>query len=259
MGAIGTPRTRVPRQRSGLAMKHAVKAVLTRLPGGVRLIEMLRVQTMQQLFAHYYETNVWGDKESVSGSHSTVRYTDNIRTQLPGLLAALGVRRILDAPCGDYNWFRLVPREEGVVYVGADIVEALVTRNQRAFGSANTSFRPLDITSDRLPEADVWICRDCLFHFSDSNIWRAIHNFLESDIRYLLTTTFPQSTDNRNIPTGSFRLLNLELPPFSFPAPIQSMDDWVDGHPVKKLALWERDALRSHLTRQGRGPVARRV
>ena len=239
-------------------MKQAVRTLLMRLPGGVRLIEMLRVQTPQELFAHYYETNVWGDEESVSGSHSTHRYTANIREQLPGLIARLGVSRILDAPCGDYNWFRFVPRHENITYVGADIVAALVERNQAAFGSANTSFRHIDIAGDDLPPADLWICRDCLFHFSDLNIWRAIDNFLGSDIRYLLTTTFPHSTENKNIPTGEFRLLNLELPPFGFPKPIESMDDWIEGHPVKRLALWDRDVLRAHLARR-RGIKSRRM
>ena len=93
-----------------------------------------------------------------------------------------------------------------------------------------------------MPDADVWMCRDCLFHFSDRNIWRALQNFLQSDINYLLTTTFPESTENRNIATGDFRPLNLELPPFSFPSPIAQLDDWIEGHPVKKLALWERAA-----------------
>jgi hypothetical protein len=234
-------------------MKQALKSILMRLPGGVRLIERLRTQTNQEIFAHYYETNVWGDAESVSGSHSTIVYTNNIRKELPALFARLKVTRILDAPCGDYNWFRLVPRDGTTTYLGADIVEALVERNQSAFGNDNTSFRYLDITKDPLPQADLWMCRDCLFHFSDANIWRALENFVRSDIRYLLTTTFPESSGNQNIPTGNFRLLNLELPPFSFPKPIASIDDWIEGHPVKKLALWDRDTLRSH------GPVERMI
>lgn len=230
----------------GLAIKRAVKTMLMSLPGAIRLIEMLRFQTLDELFAHYYEANVWGDQETVSGSHSTIQYTDNIRKELPGLIAKLRVSRILDAPCGDYNWFRLVPRNGDITYIGADIVEALVEHNQKAFGNENTSFRHLDITTEGMPQADLWICRDCLFHFSDLNIWRAIQNFLRSDIRYLLTTTFPHAAENKNIPTGGFRLLNLELPPFCFPKPIESIDDWIEGHPVKKLALWERDVLLSH-------------
>jgi SAM-dependent methyltransferase len=224
-------------------MKQAVKTMLMSLPGGIGLIEKLRFKTLQELFTHYYEENVWGDQESVSGSHSTIQYTENIRKEIPRLIAKLGVRRILDAPCGDYNWFRFVPRNKETTYIGGDIVEALVERNQKAFGNDSTSFRRLDITSDELPRADLWICRDCLFHFSDRNIWRAIQNFFRSDIRYLLTTTYPHSKENKNIPTGGFRFLNLELPPLSFPKPIASIDDWIEGYPVKKLALWERKEL----------------
>jgi hypothetical protein len=234
----------------GAGLKQALKAILVGLPGGTRLLESVRWHSLQEMFAHYYETNVWGDRESVSGSHSTARYTEPLRVQLPGLFERLGVRRILDAPCGDYNWFRLVPKSEDVIYIGADIVQALVVRNQERFGSATTSFRHLDITHDPLPEADVWVCRDCLFHFSDRNIWLALQNFLESDIRYLLTTTFSHSIRNTNIATGEFRLLNLELPPFCFPTPLDALDDWIDGHPVKKLALWDRETLAAHLGRK---------
>jgi hypothetical protein len=240
-------------------MKQTLKSILASLPGGVTLIETLRGQSLQMLFARYYETNNWGDRESVSGSHSTVRYTEGLRTQLPELFRTFGVKRILDAPCGDYNWFRLVPRTADLTYIGADIVDALVERNQKAYGDAGTSFRHLDITQDRMPDADVWMCRDCLFHFSDRNIWRALQNFLQSDINYLLTTTFPESTENRNIATGDFRPLNLELPPFSFPSPIVQLDDWIEGHSVKKLALWERADLQSHLEKQQRVKPRQRV
>ena len=70
-------------------MKETLKSILASLPGGVTLIETLRGQSLQMLFARYYETNNWGDGESVSGSHSTVRYTESLRTQLPELLRTL--------------------------------------------------------------------------------------------------------------------------------------------------------------------------
>ena len=70
-------------------MKETLKSILASLPGGVTLIETLRGQSLQMLFARYYETNNWGDGESVSGSHSTVRYTESLRTQLPELLGHL--------------------------------------------------------------------------------------------------------------------------------------------------------------------------
>jgi hypothetical protein len=67
--------------------------------------------------------------------------------------------------------------------------------------------------------------------------------FLDSDIRYLLTSTHPECDRNIDIPTGYFRLINLELPPFSFCKPILAIDDWVEGKPVRQLALWEQKDL----------------
>jgi len=74
-----------------------------------------------------------------------------------------------------------------------------------------------------------------------------IDNFIRSDIRYLLTTTHSDCAENKDIPTGSFRLLNLQLPPFSFGKPITMIDDGMEGHFVKNLALWDRETLRKSL------------
>ena len=38
-------------------------------------------------------------------------------------------------------------------------------------------------------------------------------------------------------------MLNLELPPFNFGPATQYVDDYVDGFPVRKLALWDRREL----------------
>jgi hypothetical protein len=202
------------------------------------------------LFSHYYKTNKWGSKESVSGAGSTVKYTENIRKEIPKLVASLGCNVILDAPCGDFNWFRLINWDTEIAYIGGDIVDDLVMRNNAKYSNRNIKFISLNIISDALPKADLWLCRDCLFHLSDTDIAAVIDNFLRSEIRYLLTSTHPNSDRNDNIPSGSFRLLNLMLPPFSFCEPIQTVDDWIEGFPVRKLALWDRDSLRKTFARK---------
>ena len=153
------------------------------------------------------------------------------------------IRSLLDAPCGDYNWFRFVARSRDVQYLGGDVVKPLISRNQQAFGNASTRFLHLDILRDDLPDADLWICRDCLFHFSNADIAATMENFARSKIRYLLTSTHADCRRNVDVPTGGFRLLNLQRPPFNFCKPIEFIDDWVDGYPVKKLGLWERTSL----------------
>lgn len=242
-----------------------VRTLLERLPGGRALVAWVRRErfarrwggrrSAREIFSHFYETNRWQDGESVSGPGSTLEYTRSIRAALPALFEQYGIRSILDAPCGDYNWFRHVPRP-GIRYVGADIVGPMIQRNQERYGDATTSFIELDITRDPLPPADLWLCRDVLFHLSNADIFKALKNLERSDVRYVLTSTHPACRSNGDIATGSFRLLNLRLPPFSFDAPLIAIDDWIEGYPERQLCLWTREAIVASLRESSRRRAA---
>jgi len=239
-------------------LKDVLRKIVIVLPGGQVILraryqylwhrQLARMGSAERIFQHHFETNEWGSNESASGQGSTIAYTANIRKEIPILFNDLGVQTILDAPCGDYNWFRMMQWEKPVAYIGGDIVQTLVERNQSFYGSPGSKFIKVDIVHDILPTVDLWLCRDCLFHLTNRDILLVIDNFIKSDIRYLLTSTHSACTKNREIPTGSFRLLNLQLPPFSFCKPIRMLDDWIEGFPVRHLALWDRETLRSCLT-----------
>jgi len=203
---------------------------------------------VDRVFNRIYQDNSWNSDESVSGPGSTIEYTKNIREEIPRIIDRAEVKRILDAPCGDYNWFRLVEREEDISYIGGDLVESLVSSNQKKYGNENTRFVHLDIINDELPKADLWLCRDIFQHLSNNDILKVIANFLNSDIGYMLASTYPECKRNTNIPTGvRARPLNLELPPFSFCKPILSISDWIEGYSVRHLALWEKRQLAENL------------
>jgi hypothetical protein len=224
----------------GSAILRAVRRKLEYRRSATRLSA---IGASRDIFDHHYRTNEWGNKESVSGSGSTLRYTENIRREIPKLVTQFDVKAILDAPCGDFNWFGKIAFDRDIRYIGGDIVQALIESNQSRFGGERTSFVSLDITRDPLPQVDLWLCRDCLFHLSNVDIFFAINNFLRSDIQFLLTSTHTECDENVDIPTGSFRLLNLQLPPFSFCDPLYTIDDWIEGFPRRQLALWERKTL----------------
>ena len=137
------------------------KRLLKRLPGMHLIVNCLvnhrisRFKNNEELFSSYYLNNTWKNAESRSGEGSTVEYTRKIRAQLPVLMGNLGVKLILDAPCGDYNWFRLIERK-GVNYLGGDIVALLIQRCKDLYANENTNFTQLDIIQDRLPDADLW-------------------------------------------------------------------------------------------------------
>jgi len=218
-------------------------------PSSLSIVRSTRTER-EALFASYYKSGFW------PGSGSTLDYTESIRSGIPWLLRKLQVSTLLDAPCGDYAWFQRIDRDD-VAYIGGDIVAELVERNQRQFGDAHTRFVVLDVTCETLPQADLWLCRDCLFHFSDKEILATLHNFLNCEIHYLLTTTYPRCEKNTDVPTGSFRQLNLEIPPFSLPAPNERLDDWIEGHPFRQLALWDRVTIARALGRRPGQAVAR--
>jgi len=243
------------------AMKQQLRRIIIFFPGGktigrailaeyYRALARRKIRAMgaQGVFTKIYEENSWKSEETPSGPGSTIEYTKNIVKEVPRIISGLMIKRILDAPCGDYNWFHLIERDDDVSYIGGDIVETLVTSNQKKYGNDNTRFMHLDITNDALPKADLWLCRDCLYHLSNDDIFKVINNFSNSDITYLLTSSHPSCKMNTNIVTGQFRQLNLELAPFLFCKPLLSVDDWIEGYPVRHLALWEKRQLSKSLT-----------
>jgi hypothetical protein len=243
------------------AVKGSLGRIIRALPKAKAIVEscryyrnylrdhrrLSRIGTPEQIFLHHYQVNEWRDQESVSGPGSTLQYTENIRREIPRLVRDLDVKVILDAPCGDYNWFRMITWDAEIKYIGGDIVEPLIQRNQSLYGDRNTRFIPLNIVSDVLPKADLWLCRDCLIHLSNRDALLAVDNFLRSDIRYLLTSTHTDWEENRDSPTGSCRFVNLQLPPFNFGKPIRLIDDWIEGFHRRHLALWERETLKNDL------------
>jgi hypothetical protein len=201
-------------------------------------------KTRREKFTEVYQKNTWQGTVSVSGTGSDLHQTAAVREALPALLKELGARSLFDAPCGDLHWINEV--DLGVAYIGVDIVEELVERNRRAFPSGRR-FECRDLVTDSLPQADVILCRDCLVHLPSEEVKKVIRNFIASGATWLLTTTFPAQNDNKDVRWSGWRPLNLQLPPFSLPAPHRLINERCtenDGqYADKSLALWPLAAL----------------
>lgn len=203
--------------------------------------EHLAERNTSGVFHYIYEQNLWGSAESVSGAGSESSATEHIRAGIPALLRRWQVRSVADVPCGDFGW--LSTTDLGVAgYFGADIVPELVEHNRRRYAANGRRFDVLDLTRDRLPAADLVLCRDCLVHLGFEQIRAALRNIRDSGVRYLLTTTFPELLVNVDIETGDWRPLNFQLAPFGFPEPLEVITEGClegDGHYAdKSLALW---------------------
>jgi hypothetical protein len=204
--------------------------------------------SVEKRFTEIYAQNTFGGQESRSGTGSTLHQTAMIREELPCLMERHGVQSILDAPCGDCHWMSTLDWGR-VRYQGADVVEALIGKNQHVFGKRGMAFVRADLCADPLPQADLILCRDCWVHLTFCQIQSCLENFRRSKSRYLLTTTFTTQGPNRDLATGViWRPLNLGLPPFSFPAPLELLVERCteeDGrYADKALGLWRLDDLK---------------
>lgn len=203
---------------------------------------------LKHVFSEIFQNNKWRSAESVSGTGSELKYTENLRKHLPNLFEEFGVKKVLDAPCGDFNWMKEISKNLNIHYTGGDIVPELISKNISNYQSPKTKFIVLDITTDKLPDADLMICRDCLFHLSYENIEKFINNFNNSNIEYLLTTSHTNNRKfkNKDIANGGFRLIDLLDTPFNFPAAsLKNIDDWIPGYPERKMILWSKSQLQA--------------
>jgi hypothetical protein len=199
-------------------------------------------ESMKGVFSTIHQSNAWLGAESVSGLGSDSVNTRVLKQELPGMLLELGIKSMLDAPCGDLAWMKDI--HGGLEqYIGADIVPEVIRRNKKLHRTGNSEFKVLDITSSRLPRVDLILCRDCLVHFSSEHVAAALRNFKDSGSTYLLTTTFTGPRPNINIRTGEWRPLNLEASPFSLPPPIRVVNEDYRGEDGKfadkSLGLWK--------------------
>jgi hypothetical protein len=198
-------------------------------------------------FTRIAQGNVWGDTESVSGPGSTAARASDVRQELLDLLDRVQIESMVDAPCGDFNWMRNILGDRPIAYVGVDIVDTLIAANCRRDGGTNRRFIAADLTRADLPRVDLIVSRDGLVHLSFSDIHAAIRNLRRSGSRYLLATTFIDVRQNVDVPTGGWRVLNMQAAPFNFPAPLALLDEKCTHtggvYRDKRLGLWRLDSL----------------
>lgn len=213
-----------------------------RLRGLVRGRRFL-LRSPEAVFTSIWRTGWWTRAVpggSRSGPGSSPEVVREVALGLPPLLARLGVRSLLDAPCGDFGWMSGVDRS-GFDYVGADIVAPLVEGLAARHSDARTRFVVLDLARGPLPRADAVLCRDALVHLSFRLALAALARIEESGATWLLATTFPGLARNEDCVTGLWRPLDLERPPFSFPPPVETIREQGDPEgrlPEKHLGAW---------------------
>jgi hypothetical protein len=215
--------------------------------------KILEIRSVEEKFSKIYSTNYWSDNESKSGTGSSLKSTENIRVHLPKILEKFSIKKLFDAPCGDFNWMFHVLQNTEIEYLGSDIVTDLIILNKKKYENNKIKFSKLDIRIDKLPKFDLMICRDTLFHFSYNDIFLFFNNFLSSKIKYILLTSHLNSEykfENKDITTGDFRKICFFSKPFNFEKSfLYNFDDRdrFDFKNFKQMYLFSKSQIENNL------------
>lgn len=208
----------------------------------------MKVDGIEKVFSDIYKNNSWARPEyAVARGEKPLEH--KLMDDLPIFLHELGITSLLDCPCGAFQWMMKIDLT-GIDYLGGDIVTELIEKN-KVYETKTIKFKRIDLLTDNLPKADLILCRDCLVHLTLDEAVAALKNIINSDIKYLLATTFTERSVNVDIPTGGWRPLNLEIHPFNLGKPDKVMCEEViecdKEFKDKALGLWDITDLRNRM------------
>jgi 2-polyprenyl-3-methyl-5-hydroxy-6-metoxy-1,4-benzoquinol methylase len=214
-------------------------------------LRFLNEKGLKNKFSTIYNNNYWDNKESLSGPGSSLKNTKNLRKKLPIIIKKYGIRSIVDAPCGDCNWIQHIIKKSQIKYTGIDIVKKCIDNNKLKFKDKNFSFKQMDITKDKLPRADLFICRDFIFHLSFKDTYKFLLNLKKLKTKYILFSSHTKSKTeillNKDIKSGDFRKINLFNTPYNFKEKYEIViNDNCDGVKKYLILFKKKDFVKFH-------------
>ncbi|MGK7873168.1 MAG: class I SAM-dependent methyltransferase [Xenococcaceae cyanobacterium] len=187
---------------------------------------------IQQRFSNIYHQHKWAGR-SRSGSGSDL---ENVFVYL-GILQSLlndserSINSVVDLGCGDWSFSKTI-NWGTISYTGIDIVPELIDDLNTGYGNRKIKFIHANIVDDKLPKADLAICKDVLQHLSNKSVGIILRKLMQykyalitNDIyrglrmsNWLSNVRVPLQRPNTEINDGGSRPLNLTKEPFNFPA-----------------------------------------
>lgn len=185
----------------------------------------------QDIFEKVYRENQWGNSSddsqvffSGSGSRSD-DVVDPYVTAVTEFLSSFKEKpNVVDLGCGDFFVGSRI-RVFCSSYIACDIVPSLIKFNKSKYKSLGVDFRVLNMSSDKLPPADIVFIRQALQHISNEEIMAVLPKLTASYKHLILTEHRPNLKNliyNVDIETGPDTRFNkgscvdVASPPFKF-------------------------------------------
>lgn len=174
---------------------------------------------MQQVFDEIYRRGQWGrnaDDAGTSGFGSRLAPTLIYRAFLQQFMENAGVRSVVDAGCGDWEFSRAIDWK-GIDYKGFDIVGSVIDEDKKKYGKPGVQFFVANIVEADLPPADLLICKHVLQHLPAADVLTFLKQLSKYKHVLLVDSVNPGTLSSKNvdIAAGAFRELDVTRAPFN--------------------------------------------
>jgi 2-polyprenyl-3-methyl-5-hydroxy-6-metoxy-1,4-benzoquinol methylase len=201
---------------------------------------MEQMSEIEKNFTYKYDNNTWLGKESRSGPGSSLSVNTLLLNLLEEFIKNNNILNIVDCGCGDFNWMKHMNFSFIESYVGIDIVAPLIEENNFKYSNSKIKFIKSNIIIEDIPNSDMVICKDVLFHLSFNDALKVLENIKKSNVKFFVSTTF-YDFKNIDIITGDWRPINLEMAPFLLGKPMllwknieNKKEKWIS----KSIGVW---------------------
>ena len=197
-------------------------------------------------FSKIYISRFWKTGKNLSGTGSDINVAKYYSQELREVIKKKKFFSIFDCGCGEFGFMDETIKGLKIGYIGGDLVNSILKLNKINY--PNYKFIKFDILKNNLPEVKLLHIRDCLFHFSYNDILKALNNFCNSKIKYILLTSHKSLIlKNYDIITGDFRYLDFSKQPFYFKNEILKIKDYIFPHFPKYSYLWSNPQIKFFL------------
>ena len=193
----------------------------------------------RKIFKHIFESGYWLDyntknNQSRSGKGSNINRALFLKESLKTFFKKNKIKHIVDIGCGDFNWMSGLLKEiDYNSYLGVDIVDSLIDKNNKNFRTNKIKFITKDIVNDEIDyfiKTDFILIRHVFIHLKNENINKIISKIKKKEFKFLGITSDPKLLVNKDLKTeGRFRDINLLIEPFNLDAYYEEINESENG------------------------------
>ncbi len=180
---------------------------------------------MKKLFTKIYDNGGW-IKGSGWGSwpSNTLPYISFIND----FLEQHNIKSVVDVGCGDWQFSKFIDWSN-IKYNGFDVVDSVIDQNKERHQTPNITFECVDVTTHKLPPADLILVKDVLMHWTPDVIIKFLSNLPEHKFLLVTNTHFDVPRYNSLKRVGGFQNIDFEKPPYNMK--VEKVLEYTFPHP----------------------------